>query len=94
MCADTATIDGLVPLLYRPVKDSRDYYSLGDILANGQSLDGTMINILAAVNSVGMDIFCLISWPCSISLDCFYTSYNTGILFQSNFIFGFNGLSF
>ncbi|TWW81514.1 Target of rapamycin complex subunit lst8 [Takifugu flavidus] len=35
------------------VKDSRDFYSLGDILANGQSLDGTIINILAAVKSIG-----------------------------------------
>ncbi|XP_003961551.2 meiosis-specific with OB domain-containing protein isoform X1 [Takifugu rubripes] len=53
MCADTTTIDRLVPLIYRPVKDSRDFYSLGDILANGQSLDGTIINILAAVKSIG-----------------------------------------
>lgn len=55
MCADTTTIDRLVPLIYRPVKDSRDFYSLGDILANGQSLDGSIINILAAVKSVGME---------------------------------------
>ncbi|CAF88104.1 unnamed protein product, partial [Tetraodon nigroviridis] len=53
MCSDTTTINQLVPLIYSPVKESRDYYSLGDILANGQSLDGTMINILAAVKSVG-----------------------------------------
>ncbi|TNN04088.1 hypothetical protein fugu_001117 [Takifugu bimaculatus] len=53
MCADTTTIDRLVPLIYHPVKDSRDFYSLGDILANGQSLDGTIINILAAVKSIG-----------------------------------------
>lgn len=54
MCSDTTTINQLVPLIYSPVKESRDYYSLGDILANGQSLDGTMINILAAVKSVGI----------------------------------------
>lgn len=53
-CTDTATVDRLVPLIYLPVKESSDYYSLGDILANGQSLDGTMINILAAVKSVGI----------------------------------------
>uniref|UniRef100_H3D5U1 Meiosis-specific with OB domain-containing protein n=1 Tax=Tetraodon nigroviridis TaxID=99883 RepID=H3D5U1_TETNG len=53
MCSDTTTINQLVPLIYSPVKESRDYYSLGDILANGQSLDGTMINILAAVKSIG-----------------------------------------
>lgn len=67
MCTDTATIDKLVPLIYFPVKESRDYYSLGDILANGQSLDGTMINILAAVKSVGIStevftVFKLISF--------------------------------
>lgn len=54
MCTDTATIDRLVPLIHFPVKESSDYYSLGDILANGQNLDGTMINILAAVKSVGI----------------------------------------
>lgn len=53
-CTDTATIDRLVPLIHFPVKESSDYYSLGDILANGQNLDGTMINILAAVKSVGI----------------------------------------
>lgn len=35
-----------------PIKDPRDFYSLGDITANGQSLDGHIINILAAVQSV------------------------------------------
>ncbi len=35
-----------------PIKDSRDFYSLGDITANGESLDGHIINILAAVQSV------------------------------------------
>ncbi|XP_059180336.1 meiosis-specific with OB domain-containing protein isoform X2 [Centropristis striata] len=53
LCADMETIDRLLPLLHLPVKDSRDFYSLGDIVANGQSLDGTVINILAAVKSIG-----------------------------------------
>jgi len=35
-----------------PIKDPRDFYSLGDITANGQSLDGHIINILAALQSV------------------------------------------
>ncbi|NXS54180.1 MEIOB protein, partial [Brachypteracias leptosomus] len=42
----------LLPLLHLPVKDPQDYYSLGDITANGQSLDGKVLNVLAAVMSV------------------------------------------
>ncbi|NXN97255.1 MEIOB protein, partial [Rhinopomastus cyanomelas] len=42
----------LLSLLHLPVKDPQDYYSLGDIVANGQSLDGRILNILAAVMSV------------------------------------------
>ncbi|XP_034640898.1 meiosis-specific with OB domain-containing protein [Trachemys scripta elegans] len=43
----------LLSLLHLPVKNPQDYYSLGDIVANGQSLDGRIINVLAAVKSVG-----------------------------------------
>uniref|UniRef100_A0A3P8UG10 Meiosis specific with OB-fold n=1 Tax=Cynoglossus semilaevis TaxID=244447 RepID=A0A3P8UG10_CYNSE len=57
LCADTRTVDRLLPLIHIPAKDSRDFYSLGDIMANGQQLDGTMINILAAVKSVGNSKF-------------------------------------
>ncbi|KAG7506941.1 hypothetical protein JOB18_019366 [Solea senegalensis] len=53
LCADVGTIDRLLPLMHLPVKDSRDFYSLGDVVANGQQLDGAVINILAAVKSVG-----------------------------------------
>uniref|UniRef100_UPI0037E974CF meiosis-specific with OB domain-containing protein n=1 Tax=Semicossyphus pulcher TaxID=241346 RepID=UPI0037E974CF len=53
LCADMETIDRLLPLIHLPVKDSGDFYSLGDIEANGQRLDGTVINILAAVKSMG-----------------------------------------
>ncbi|MEQ2161824.1 hypothetical protein GOODEAATRI_013516 [Goodea atripinnis] len=53
LCADVDTIDRLLPLIHLPVKDSRDFYSLGDIVANGQKLDGTVINILAAVKLDG-----------------------------------------
>ncbi|XP_029312372.1 meiosis-specific with OB domain-containing protein isoform X2 [Cottoperca gobio] len=53
LCADTGAIDRLLPLIHLPVKDSGDFYSLGDIVANGQKLDGTVINILAAVKSIG-----------------------------------------
>ncbi|XP_061455177.1 meiosis-specific with OB domain-containing protein isoform X2 [Rhineura floridana] len=42
----------LLSLLNLPVKDPQDFYSLGDIVANGQSLEGRIINVLAAVKSV------------------------------------------
>lgn len=50
-CYDTDT--RLLALLHLPVKDPQDYYSLGDIVANGQSLDGRVLNVLAAVMAVG-----------------------------------------
>ncbi|XP_064789146.1 meiosis-specific with OB domain-containing protein-like [Oncorhynchus masou masou] len=50
--SDIEMMNRLLPLLHLPVKDSRDFYSLGDIVANGQSLDRTIINILAAVRSI------------------------------------------
>ncbi|KAM6963724.1 meiosis-specific with OB domain-containing protein [Tautogolabrus adspersus] len=53
LCAEVDTIDRLLPLIHLPVKDSGDFYSLGDIVANGQKLDGMAINILAAVKSIG-----------------------------------------
>lgn len=53
LCADMDTISRMLSLIHLPVKDCRDFYSLGDIVANGQRLDGTVINILAAVKSVG-----------------------------------------
>ncbi|KAF0025214.1 hypothetical protein F2P81_022095 [Scophthalmus maximus] len=51
LCADVGTIDRMLLLIHLPVKDPGDFYSLGDIVANGQQLDGTVINILAAVKS-------------------------------------------
>ncbi|XP_029954341.1 meiosis-specific with OB domain-containing protein-like [Salarias fasciatus] len=53
LCADVDTIDKLLPLIHLPVKDPGDFYSLGDIVANGQQLSGTVINILAAVKAIG-----------------------------------------
>ncbi|XP_017589511.1 meiosis-specific with OB domain-containing protein isoform X2 [Corvus cornix cornix] len=50
-CYETDT--RLLSLLHLPVKDPQDYYSLGDIVANGQSLHGRVLNVLAAVMSVG-----------------------------------------
>nr|XP_033818427.1 meiosis-specific with OB domain-containing protein isoform X2 [Geotrypetes seraphini] len=43
----------LLSLLHLPTKESHDYYSLSDIVENGQSLDGKVINVLAAVRLVG-----------------------------------------
>ncbi|XP_028332422.1 meiosis-specific with OB domain-containing protein [Gouania willdenowi] len=53
LCADMDTTDRLLPLIHLPVKDPRDFYSLGDIVANGQKLDGSVINILAAIQGIG-----------------------------------------
>uniref|UniRef100_A0A672PVZ4 Methionine sulfoxide reductase B1b n=1 Tax=Sinocyclocheilus grahami TaxID=75366 RepID=A0A672PVZ4_SINGR len=53
ICSDLETEARILPLFHMPIKDSRDFYSLGDITANGQSLDGHIINILAAVQSIG-----------------------------------------
>ncbi|XP_029383947.1 meiosis-specific with OB domain-containing protein [Echeneis naucrates] len=53
LCADMDITDRLLPLIHLPVKDSRDFYSLSDIEANGQQLDGKVINILAAVRLIG-----------------------------------------
>ncbi|NWI46436.1 MEIOB protein, partial [Picathartes gymnocephalus] len=49
-CYDTDS--RLLSLLHLPVKNPQDYYSLGDIVANGQSLHGRVLNVLAAVMSV------------------------------------------
>ncbi|XP_061165921.1 meiosis-specific with OB domain-containing protein-like [Saccostrea echinata] len=40
-------------LLHLPTKASNDYYSLEDIVANGQALNGEHINILAILKKVG-----------------------------------------
>lgn len=53
MCTDKVVIERMLPLIHLPVKNTSDFYSLGDIVANGQTLDGTVINVLAAVRSVG-----------------------------------------
>lgn len=39
-------------LLHLPTKASNDYYSLEDIVANGQGLNGEHINILAILKKV------------------------------------------
>ncbi|XP_024615425.1 meiosis-specific with OB domain-containing protein isoform X4 [Neophocaena asiaeorientalis asiaeorientalis] len=53
VCSSYEVDAKLLSLIYLPVKESCDYYSLGDIVANGHSLDGRIINVLAAVRSVG-----------------------------------------
>uniref|UniRef100_S4R4D8 Methionine sulfoxide reductase B1b n=1 Tax=Petromyzon marinus TaxID=7757 RepID=S4R4D8_PETMA len=42
----------MMPLLHLPTKESHDYYTLSDILANGQNLQGEVINILVGVRTV------------------------------------------
>ncbi|MEE6497918.1 hypothetical protein FKM82_002927 [Ascaphus truei] len=53
ICSSYEMDNTLLSLLHLPTKDPQDYYSLGDIVANGQSLNGKIINVLAAVRSVG-----------------------------------------
>ncbi|XP_030707637.1 meiosis-specific with OB domain-containing protein isoform X2 [Globicephala melas] len=53
VCSSYEVDAKLLSLIYLPVKESCDYYSLGDIVANGHSLDGRIINVLAAVRLVG-----------------------------------------
>ncbi|XP_044160870.1 meiosis-specific with OB domain-containing protein isoform X2 [Bufo gargarizans] len=53
ICSKHDADNSLLSLLSIPPKDPNDYYSLGDIVANGQSLSGKIINILAAVRWVG-----------------------------------------
>nr|KAF6490212.1 meiosis specific with OB-fold [Molossus molossus] len=53
VCSSYEVDTKLLSLIHVPVKESQDYYSLGDIVANGHSLDGRIINVLAAVRSVG-----------------------------------------
>lgn len=40
-------------LAHVPIRPPNDYYPLGDVLANGQALDGSHINILAIVKNTG-----------------------------------------
>ncbi|KAM4820082.1 meiosis-specific with OB domain-containing protein isoform 1-T3 [Thomomys bottae] len=53
VCSSYEVDTKLLSLIHLPVKESRDYYSLGDVTANGHSLDGRIINVLAAVRWVG-----------------------------------------
>uniref|UniRef100_A0A8C1XNT8 Meiosis-specific with OB domain-containing protein-like n=1 Tax=Cyprinus carpio TaxID=7962 RepID=A0A8C1XNT8_CYPCA len=57
ICSDLETEARILPLFHMPIKDLRDFYSLGDITANGESLSGHIINILAAVQSIGEEKF-------------------------------------
>ncbi|XP_037363687.1 meiosis-specific with OB domain-containing protein isoform X2 [Talpa occidentalis] len=53
VCSSYEVDPQLLSLIHLPVKEPRDHYSLGDIVANGRSLDGRIINVLAAVRAVG-----------------------------------------
>lgn len=41
-------------IAYIPIKESNDYYTLGDIIANGHNLNGAILNLLAVVKDSGM----------------------------------------
>lgn len=56
VCSSYEVDTKLLSLIHLPVKESRDYYSLGDIIANGHSLEGRIINVLAAVKSVSLNL--------------------------------------
>ncbi|XP_065098590.1 meiosis-specific with OB domain-containing protein [Paramisgurnus dabryanus] len=57
ICSDLETENRILPLYHMLIKDPGDFYSLRDITANGKSLDGNILNILAAVQSVGEEKF-------------------------------------
>ena len=48
-------------LAHVPIRPPNDFYPLGDILSNGQALDGSHINILAVVKSVSLKVQCMVS---------------------------------
>lgn len=39
-------------IAYLPVKDSNDYYTLADIIGQGNEINGRLLNILAVVRDV------------------------------------------
>ncbi|XP_071496371.1 meiosis-specific with OB domain-containing protein-like [Diadema antillarum] len=47
-------VESLGALQHTPIRDSADYYTLGDVLANGQNLHREHINLLALVKKVGI----------------------------------------
>nr|XP_055032137.1 meiosis-specific with OB domain-containing protein isoform X3 [Misgurnus anguillicaudatus] len=57
ICSDLETENRILPLYHMLIKDPGDFYSLRDITANGKNLDGNILNILAAVQSVGEEKF-------------------------------------
>ncbi|XP_033119046.1 meiosis-specific with OB domain-containing protein-like [Anneissia japonica] len=46
-------VDQFQSLLHQPIKEGNDYYTLEDVIANGQELSGQHINLLVLVKSVG-----------------------------------------
>ena len=45
-------IKQLFPLQHLPTKESHDFYTLSDIMVNGQNLNNEVINILAVIRTV------------------------------------------
>ncbi|XP_071963434.1 meiosis-specific with OB domain-containing protein-like isoform X2 [Antedon mediterranea] len=46
-------VDQFQSLLHQSIKEANDYYTLEDVIANGQDLNGHHINLLVLVKSVG-----------------------------------------
>lgn len=44
-------------LQHMPIRESSDYYTLGDVLANGRNLHGEHINLLTLVKKVGLHYY-------------------------------------
>lgn len=55
-CDEWITSDYL-HLLHIPVKPHNDYYTIGDINANGQDMSGDVVSIMAVVKQVRFDVY-------------------------------------
>ncbi|XP_017366302.1 meiosis-specific with OB domain-containing protein [Cebus imitator] len=80
VCSSYEVDTKLLSLIHLPVKESGDYYSLGDIVANGHSLNGRIISLLAAVKSscpeTGEGVFFVVVVVNNVSLSVFSSIFN------------------
>ena len=58
MLYDGLDMGSYASLQFIPTKASSDYYTLEDVLTNGQGLEGEHVNLLAAIRKVG--VYCII----------------------------------
>lgn len=57
-------IENYKSLLQVPTKANNDYYTLDDVIANGQNLHGEHINLLAVVKKVKKIVYTFIKFEC------------------------------